>query len=760
MFTVVEIDKISPLFASFTPYAPYVYSSILAISPASPHTIANYWTTTFGASGDYNDVAKNITGVVLNTTFDVEEVSSLGDLLTQESSFYFDYDNQELYIHFPHFWTPEIVTIATGQGWGYCSDTVRYFRNQLYRPIVKSVPQLSDATDPLQYGIIAFGGGSVVMVNDGHFDVDEKLYGNNIRIKRGQEGDDYDDLILMFSGYIRDYTTTTQEFTIDIADKRERLQTKHPSEEIEILDKYVTGVGWEKKTVLLPDGYGDVIQVPAHPISTGGGKVVFRWGEKVTSISQVYTEGDTLTAVAHADFSTAGTFTLTNAQAGKDADPTKGLLKVYVTGKMRNITNPAEIIVDLNKRIFDVDYNNSNYDIMELEAEKALLASVALYMDKAKKVYEWIEDLQNGTNIGFRYEDTERRTIRLDLPTRPIVADIRPIDIRNSDMPIKRNAELYASSCLVKFGKNWRADSWQSDENKNWEQEVIDEHRVKKVQEYESLLMTKAEAGDKALRVMEDIHKVRPIFTLRVDSSKYPQPRVFDMVTAEVSLLDRKYNGSVVGQVIGVQWLIDTNEVEVEVREREVQDYDLSLLFTNTFVDIPSLSLLPTWTVIARVYHEVGFNPYEDIVTGEGGEQYPLILANGKLQAYDSGVTAPSQIPTESWVQVASSNDEATTSLYVNGALVAYKNTLRPSKPTTIGARPQRTGEWFNGLIADVKIYWRALTLQEIQDDYNGLDVTSGLIAHYPLDDGGVIAHDIVGGNDGMITNPRWVRRE
>ena len=71
---------------------------------------------------------------------------------------------------------------------------------------------------------------------------------------------------------------------------------------------------------------------------------------------------------------------------------------------------------------------------------------------------------------------------------------------------------------------------------------------------------------------MEDIHKVRPIFHTRVDSSKYPQPRVFDMVAAEVRLLDRKYNGSVVGQVIGVQWLIDSNEVEVEVREREVQD--------------------------------------------------------------------------------------------------------------------------------------------------------------------------------------------
>ncbi len=761
MFTVIEIDKISPLFNNFTPYAPYVYSSILAISPASPHTIASYWATTFGASGDFSDVARNITSVVISTSFDVEEALNMGDLIAQENSFYFDYDNQELYIHFPHFWTPEIVSLATGQGWGYCSDTVRYFRNQLYRPIVKSVPQLSDATDPLQYGIIAFGGGQVVMVNDGHFDVDEKLYGNNIRIKRGQEGDDYDDLILMFSGYIRDYTTTTQEFVIDIADKRERLQLEHPSMAVDALGKYIEGEGWEKKTEPLADGYGAVTQVPAYPISTGGGKVTFRWGEKVTSISQVYTEDDTVKKVAHADFNTDGTFTLTNAQAGKDADPTKGILKVFVTGVMRDITNPAEIIVDLNERLFGVEYTNSNYDIMELEAEKTLLADVGLYMDKPKRVYEWIELLQNGTNIGFRYEDTERRTIRLDLPTRPVVADIKPIDIRNSDMPIKRNAELYASSCLVKYAKNWRNDDWQSAENTDWEEEVINEHRVKKIQEHESLLVDGLDADDKALRVMSDIHKVRPVFTIRLDSSTYRQPRVFDMITAEISYIEgRKYHGSLIGQVIGVQWLTETNEVEVQVRERDPQEHELSLLFTKTFVDIPSFPTLSEWTLIAKIYHEASFDSYEDIITGEGGEQYPLILNSGKLQAYGSSLIAPSTIPTGEWVQVVSMNNGSQAKLYINGVEVALKSTAKTMKPTTIGSRPARTGEWFSGIIADVKIYNRELTLQEIQDEYNGIDVISGLVVHYPLNDGGLIAHDVVGNYDGTISNPKWIRKQ
>jgi len=351
--------------------------------------------------------------------------------------------------------------------------------------------------------------------------------------------------------------------------------------------------------------------VPAYPIATGGGKVTFRWGEAVTSISQVYTEDETVKKVAHADFSTDGTFTLTNAQAGKDSDPTKGILKVFVSGVMRSIANPADIIIDLNSRLFEVDYNASNYDIAEVEAEKALLADVGLYMDKSRKVYEWIEELQNGTNIGFRYEDTEKRTIRLDLPTRPVVVDIEALDIRNADMPIQRNAELYASSCLVRYSKNWRSDSYQSTENKDWEGEVIDEHRVKKVQEYDSLLTSLNDAEDKALTVMADIHQVRPIVTLRVESSLYPTPRIFDMVTATVSLVQgvgpmadewtfvvgdldllgddllvgeiheftldevatyndsvREYLGAITGQVIGINWLIDTDEIELRVRVR------------------------------------------------------------------------------------------------------------------------------------------------------------------------------------------------
>ena len=111
---------------------------------------------------------------------------------------------------------------------------------------------------------------------------------------------------------------------------------------------------------------------------------------------------------------------------------------------------------------------------------------------------------------------------------------------------------------------------------------------------------------------MADIHQVRPnCDTLRVDSTLYPTPRIFDMVTATVSLVQgtgpmtdvwtfvvgdlellgddlpvgelheftltevaeyneniRDYMGQITGQVIGINWLVETDEVELQIRER------------------------------------------------------------------------------------------------------------------------------------------------------------------------------------------------
>jgi hypothetical protein len=225
-------------------------------------------------------------------------------------------------------------------------------------------------------------------------------------------------------------------------------------------------------------------------------------------------------------------------------------------------------------------------------------------MDDTKKLYEWIELMQNGSDPGFRYEDRDKITLRIDDPDRTPTVTITPVDIRNSDIPVEQNAQLYASSAIVKYSKNHRRGKYDQVTNVSYEDDVIREHRVKKIETYETLLTNSTDATAKANRIMADISQIRPIVTLVVPDSLYPQPRIYDTVSATVSLLTqgarlpekfvyvlsdlyllgdsdilgeteakdivprddiRTYLGQITGIVMGIRYL-ETDEVEIKVR--------------------------------------------------------------------------------------------------------------------------------------------------------------------------------------------------
>ena len=819
MFTIAEIAK-TFITEHFTPLTSWVYSKQVTLTQAEIDS--SYWVA-WGGTIDYNQENRAISSVYLDFILNLSEMDNLIDCQGQEESFYFDSVNQVLYIHVTHTENPFAQAIETGLLFGYCSDKVRYFGNQEYKPILLSIPTISQNADPLQYDIMAFSGGSVVLSNDGEFDTFEKLYGNTIRLKIGKEGDDYTDLITIFSGYIKDYMTTTKDITIDIGDNREKLQIEYPTQVFDAL----TGQAEDSNGQIIPDGYGTVIQVPAYPSEIGAGDyeltfdgdndyctipamtnlatltvemkvyfnaladvwlinkrdnasdnqwqliyyggtlsldlfggssspvasvsytplyanrwyslafttsgvsgstaylfvdgvavnsavlsgnmklgslgitigaqswdyssgnhngkikdvriwdivrsgveilankdavftgsetgliayykmdegtgttvtdsvgsnngtisgaswvmfsgVRFKWGTSVTSITQVYVEkDDKISSVSHSGFTNSGLFLLSDADAYQDGDNTKGLRKVYVTGVMRNLTNPADIIVDLNSRLANIQYNSTNYNLAEWESEKTALADVSLYMGDSKSLYDWISLLQSGSTWGFRYEDSGKRTIRRDDPDRATITFddgttiITPVEIRNSDIPIDQNAELYATSCIVKYGYNHRTQSYSQVENTDYKDAVLQEHRIEKILTIESLLTNKTDAEAKALRIMQDQSQVRPIITLELEVSKCTTPRIYDMIEAQVSLLTREsripsvwtyvlgdldilgddlgligevhkltrteaytkngsrlYFGELKGQIIGIEPRTDTDSVVLRIRERD-----------------------------------------------------------------------------------------------------------------------------------------------------------------------------------------------
>ena len=87
-----------------------------------------------------------------------------------------------------------------------------------------------------------------------------------------------------------------------------------------------------------------------------------------------------------------------------------------------------------------------------------------------------------------------------------------------------------------------------------------------------------------------------------------------------------------------------------------------------------------------------------------------------------SYVSGPTASPVNAWTHVALTYDGTTQRLYVNGIQVATRATTgaiqATASPLWIGGN-NPYGEYFNGLIDEVRIYNRALTQTDIQTDMN-----------------------------------------
>ena len=100
-----------------------------------------------------------------------------------------------------------------------------------------------------------------------------------------------------------------------------------------------------------------------------------------------------------------------------------------------------------------------------------------------------------------------------------------------------------------------------------------------------------------------------------------------------------------------------------------------------------------------------------------------------------------------------------TFNLYWDGRIVEMKGgggKLSPEEGTAIiGGVNNR---WFNGCIKDVKVYGRALSAQEVEENYKGNVTTEGLQSWWKFNEGtGNVAYDSVGNNNATIYAAKWV---
>ena len=569
-FTIAEIIKYFPLDTKELFYCcPFVYQVKMSIQDMS----GSYFITVFGAKDNTNKEVLNIQGVFINITKFYPPQISLNDCIIDEESCFFDGETQTLYIHYNHSLNPYSTSAEYGKTFGFTNDGIRKFLGVSYLSDLISIPNLVEKTDPLKYVKQAFYGGNInfnnmpnTPDNNGQFDTDSQLYGNDINILAGYEGNTYGDLIRINKNYISNKNVSFETANLQTKDKREQQSIKIPIDTFKLID--FPNIDEDLIDKIKPDGYGPLIDIPGICVnseSTGEKEFYFCSEIKDDPSFEVWAEKEkkwiTVTPVI-IDF-TNGIVTLSIADSHIDGDNTKGLLNIKASGTFIDSSNGPDIIAEINERYLGIEFSSSNYNITEWNEEKQYLQPVGLYLDKEKNIYDWIGILQGSSTVGFLYKiEYGVRTIRLDNPNRNPIVNIQAVEIiNNANLKYNDNAQLFATHAIIYYQKKYSKTTILNDsitqtayqasversvvtvnyyeseryENRDYYTEVFCAHRKDQPIEIESLLTTPDDAIDKTTIMMEDLQKTRPIINVVLAGKKYFELRLFDIVMIELS---------------------------------------------------------------------------------------------------------------------------------------------------------------------------------------------------------------------------------
>src|SRR5574344_76714 len=140
--TVAELTR-NLLFVTLTNYAPFIY-----VGTTKHHSLKTEWGT---SCDDLFDTGarvkvKQVTRDYLNKYIQEE---TLAECITQEASFYFDRDNQLVYVHMEHDYSPQTVACDYGYAFGVCSKSAggTYIDDNYYEPVIEDGISISQTAD-------------------------------------------------------------------------------------------------------------------------------------------------------------------------------------------------------------------------------------------------------------------------------------------------------------------------------------------------------------------------------------------------------------------------------------------------------------------------------------------------------------------------------------------------------------------------------------------------------------------------------------
>lgn len=222
---LAELTRNNTPVSGFTPYAPFVWVGL-----SQYYILRDSWGTSCDDLFTYGKRVK-IIQVVQDYLDKYAEADTLNDCLAQEASFFYDRENQRVFVHCDHYASPFTAALDYGYAFGLTNGDVLYIDDYEYLPIISSFPGAEINADPIGQDKPTGVSGALVLDNRtvrdettgipvGVLDdlVSESVYGNTVNLY------DYDGVSVVQIGAfdVEDLTISEESISLNLQDKRYR----------------------------------------------------------------------------------------------------------------------------------------------------------------------------------------------------------------------------------------------------------------------------------------------------------------------------------------------------------------------------------------------------------------------------------------------------------------------------------------------------------------------------------------------------------
>ncbi len=519
-------------------------------------------------------------GSVLSDAAALLAAVDVASVETAENTFYWDSNARRVYIHLLNGDRPMMHRIVLGitHGVGTADHPIEG-AEILYLPHLRGVPKISKSRDPLFYGRLEYGGGTMSWENaDGSYDrlaEDFDVFGGAVRAYLGFDHEPRTSFRPLYAGVAGKIRVGQMLLDIAVDDPRRYLVKEIPDKVFTIAEYSSLKDSIVGKAISI--GYGLLRNVPVICVNEAESPAPANYTFKVLDVSRhphgmhainhVYVDGVEVTPSA-VDLTNA-TFSLA-AAAYDPGQPVTANIEGYEDDSGNPIVNALDIVSDILLRWLNIPYSATAYDLAAWTAARALVPDVAYFANRATKINEIIESIcasVRGLFLPDRFAKWIFRVIDTSGAPARTLTGYRMLDPATIDY----DPEQVIGLVRVLYDKDWSSGDYRSLTDDSLQEEVRNRYKVAPPHEFPTLLTNPSDAQAFATAVLAEGAFVQRPFPVRGPMGDNLS-EVGDIVRAQLQRPNgQPFIGTVRAIVDGVEYDLLAAEETLRCRIIEVE---------------------------------------------------------------------------------------------------------------------------------------------------------------------------------------------